>query len=112
MKRSNIAFILMALYIFIATPLSFWHHCDEPEKKIQVFSTEKTHYQTPKCIVNREAKKCLICGFEYSPVINNVVFTSLPLIYLYPTPFIRKNLSKETTFNALHTNKGPPSLLV
>ncbi|KQC02240.1 hypothetical protein [Pedobacter sp. Hv1] len=102
----------MALYIFIATPLSFWHHCDELENETHVAKIEKTSQKDPKIVLDKEAKKCLICGFEYSPIINNVVFTSLPNVYSYPALFTQKIISKESAFNALHTNKGPPSLFV
>lgn len=102
----------MALYIFIATPLSFWHHCEEPEKKTEIFDTEKITHKSAKATFNKEARKCLICGFEYSPIINDLIFSSLPITCSYPTPFIQQILSKETAFNALHTNKGPPNPLV
>lgn len=94
---------LLALYVFIATPVSLWHHhkaqsrvASGTEKKIKAITT------------NSSDAGCPICQHQYSTIANDAVLFSLNTAEHIKcfSAFFQVQFLPDTAFSK--PNKGPP----
>lgn len=100
------AAFLLALYAFIATPVSFWHqhkNCEtsNPQTERQIFT---------KAVKTALDANCKICSHHYSVFADDAV---TPVIYTgtYQSSFTDFFLIKDIPNPGYsHSNKGPPAI--
>jgi len=95
--------VLLALYVFIATPVSLWHHHKADSSVL--LSQEKAIKATTKNVIE---VNCAVCQHHYSSFDNDAIayfpnlirpiqsFNTFYSFYLLPNPAFSK------------PNKGPP----
>jgi len=101
--RKLLTALLLALYAFIATPVSLWHH-----HKVQSPISSSEQKISKATIANDSDANCSICQHQYASSNNDAIFFSLNAIKptksfttFYSFPFLPSiAYSKQ--------NKGPP----
>lgn len=98
--------MLLALYAFIAAPVSLWHQHNGTSKK---FSNEQNIQSVKKAIASTDAN-CKICGHHYAAADNDAITT-----YSFPVSFLNSYsdfgvLQHITNPGYSQSNKGPPQL--
>jgi hypothetical protein len=111
-KYKNIfGIFLMALYVFIATPVSYWHQHSNSvtPRSLSQSKKESASFSSKASDKNEVEENCSICSHQYSAFIDDASFSfTLSFISLaspeasYIQPF-------HTEPNLDYSNKGPPS---
>jgi hypothetical protein len=111
-KYKNIfGIFLMALYVFIATPLSYWHqHSNSVSTRTLSQSKKESASFSSKASSNSEMEEnCSICSHQYAAFIDDASFSFKLLCISYASPeacYIQPFYNEPS----LHfSNKGPPS---
>jgi len=106
--KTIIAVLMLALYAFIATPVSYWHH-----HNFENSSTSKNQPQQTiekSSVINTDAN-CKICAHQYSAfnddAVKPLISSAKQLLLLNGIFFIKDIPNPGYT----QSNKGPPSLL-
>ena len=103
--KTIIAAILLVLYAFTATPVSYWHH----HKSICEKNNTKQHSQVVEGSNGVVDANCKICSHHYSIALNDAI-----TVYISPITFFNKGsdfhlIKKITNPGYGQSNKGPPS---
>lgn len=97
--------LLVLLYVFIATPVSFWHqHKTDREKN----NTEQ-YSQTVKKAANPSHANCKICSHHYSVADNDAIIFSFPELISFTPRNSFYTPKKITNPGYSQSNKGPPA---
>ena len=111
-KYKNIfGIFLMALYVFIATPVSYWHqHSNSVSTRTLSQSKKESASFSSKASSNSEMEEnCSICSHQYAAFIDDASFSFTLLCISYASPeacYIQPFYTEP----GLHiSNKGPPS---
>jgi hypothetical protein len=106
-----IAVVLLALYVFITTPINFWHHHNNTvNKNASLGPEDKEKINKSKSSGESIKEDCQICSHHYSIynddvapefIVFNVAFSTKNVYYILSIPLYPH-------FNS--TNKGPPTV--
>jgi hypothetical protein len=101
---------LMSLYVFIATPVSFWHQHAGFEKRIQNKSTGKAIASFKLNPANQSDTDgdCSVCSHQYSAFIDDAVLSFTLIPSSLNTPEGCHILSFHDIPSIPQFNKGPP----
>jgi len=111
-KYKNIfGIFLMALYVFIATPVSYWHqHSNSISPRPLSQSKKESASFSIKSSNNSEMdENCSICSHQYATFIDDASFSFKLLCISYASPEACYIQSFYTDPNSRSANKGPPS---
>lgn len=106
--KTIIAALMLALYAFIATPVSYWHHHNFQSTP----TSTNQHQQTIEkaSVINADAN-CKICSHHYSVFNDDAIVLSVPTIQ-QPSPFSIFYAVKDIPNPGYsQSNKGPPAIL-
>jgi transcription elongation factor Elf1 len=109
LKRNHKIFVaafLLALYAFIATPVSYWHH----HKSTCVDDGTEQHSQVIKKNQSVDDANCKICSHHYSASINDAITIYFSPITIYSTFSDFYTVKKMANPGYGQSNKGPPSV--
>lgn len=100
----------MALYSFVATPVSFWHHHIYPDTVASALSDKKETSSFSKSTSRFSEANCEICSHQYSTY-NDGTFV------LFAAPFFNNKVPEVFYYSSIpsapllaYFNKGPPAL--
>ncbi|MGN6420044.1 MAG: hypothetical protein ACTHMC_21235 [Pseudobacter sp.] len=110
--RHFTALFLTALYLFIATPVQYWHH--HVSHAATEFASENgsDHSDTGSTkIQGQHGDNCSICAHHYAVFVED---SHPPQLAFFPSLTSTYSLYRVTAITPLLTgfsNKGPPSML-
>jgi hypothetical protein len=110
LKRNHktiITALLLALYAFMATPVSYWHH----HKGNCAEQGAAQHPQAVKKHTTGTSADCKICSHHYSPLANDAVVPEFAA-FVHTTRYKQCCLPKRITRPGYtRYNRGPPALV-
>ena len=106
-KYNNIiAALMLALYAFVTTPVSYWHHhknnCDKNK-------TER-HSQIVKKSTTAIDANCKICSHDYSVSNNDAITIYFSTLSFFTSYSIFFQINNITNPGYSQSNKGPPAI--
>jgi hypothetical protein len=102
------AALLLALYIFIATPISYWH---QHSGSCGNNNNSKQNSLVIKISGSNEVVNCKICSHHYSASANDAI-----IVDLFPDVYTIQHrefylLKSPSNSGYIQSNKGPPPVL-
>jgi len=111
-KYKNIfGIFLMALYVFIATPVSYWHQHSSSftPRPLSQSKKDSSSFSSKASDNNEVEENCSICSHHYSTFVDDASF-SFTLYYVsFASPEACYIQPFHTEPNLHYSNKGPPS---
>lgn len=109
--QSCFAACLLAVYSFIATPVSFWHH----HKAATPGRHAATHKSSGKQEINNHegqasAGHCKICDLKYPPYEGEYFYAEYKQVIVYGTVQTNLRLQPVKDYHLTLSNKGPPAV--
>jgi len=104
--KTILAALLLALYAFIATPVSYWHqhnsNCNKNEKD--------EHSQIVKKSSLDSDENCKICTHHYSVASNDATTFYFSGLDFYSSYYTFLSINNITNPGYSKSNKGPPAI--
>ena len=102
--KTIVAAILLALYAFMVTPVSYWH---QHSFDCNTAATKNASKQTVN--ISDADANCKICTHHYSVADNDAVIISFPALKVFSTYSDYYFLEKIANPGFSQSNKGPPA---
>jgi hypothetical protein len=105
--KAWIAYFLLSVYVFIATPVQFWHH--HTYSSGDLISHSKEERTVSKSDANTVDANCQICSHHFSEYAGDtpIIFVVVAPIEIATGNFSLQSIPTSPFFN--YTGRGPPA---